>query len=75
MTQIVYILKSDVLLTGENISDAQPGFDSQTSEPAVHLRLIQEDQVFSKTTRDNVGKRIAMVLIEKGEGSIVTAPV
>ena len=40
MTQIKYlILKSDVLLTGENISDAQPGFDSQTSEPAVHLRL------------------------------------
>jgi len=73
---VPYILKSDVLLTGENISDAQPGFDSQTSEPAVHLRLDSRgSSIFQKTTRDNVGKRIAMVLIEKGEGVIVTAPV
>ena len=74
--KVPYILKSDVLLTGENISDAQPGFDSQTSEPAVHLRLDSRgSSIFQKTTRDNVGKRIAMVLIEKGEGVIVTAPV
>lgn len=74
--KIPYILKSDVLLTGENISDAQPGFDSQTSEAAVHLRLDSRgSSIFQKITRDNVGKRIAMVLIEKGEGVIVTAPV
>ena len=74
--KVPYILKSDVLLTGENISDAQPGFDSQTSEPAVHLRLDSRgSSIFQKITRDNVGKRIAMVLIEKGEGVIVTAPV
>ena len=49
--KVPYILKSDVLLTGENISDAQPGFDSQTSEPAVHLRLDSRgSSIFQKTT-------------------------
>ena len=39
-----------MLLTGENISDAQPGFDSQTSEPAVHLRLDSRgSSIFQKT--------------------------
>ena len=69
--KVPYILKSDVLLTGENISDAQPGFDSQTSEPAVHLRLDSRgSSIFQKTTRDNVGKRIAIVLDNK----IISSP-
>ncbi len=73
---IPYLLKKDLILTGDRISDAQPGFDSQTSEPAVHLSLDGRGAtIFQKTTRENIGKRIAMVLVERGRSEIVTAPV
>jgi preprotein translocase subunit SecD len=71
-----YLLKKEVILTGDRISDAQPGFDGQTGEPAVHLTLDGRGAtLFQQATRENVGRRIAMVLIEKGKGEIVTAPV
>jgi preprotein translocase subunit SecD len=71
-----YLLKKDVVLTGDRISDAQPGFDSQTHEPAVHLTLDGRGAtLFQQATRENVGRRIAMVLIERGKGEVVTAPV
>lgn len=73
---IPYLLKKDLILTGDRISDAQPGFDSQTSEPAVHLSLDGRGAtIFQKTTRENIGKRIAMVLVQRGRSEIVTAPV
>jgi preprotein translocase subunit SecD len=73
---IPYLLKREVILTGDRISDAQPGFDQQTGEPAVHLSLDGRGAtVFQKTTRENVGRRIAMVLVEKGKAEVVTAPV
>jgi preprotein translocase subunit SecD len=73
---VPYLLKRDVILTGERISDAQPGFDQQTGEPAVHLSLDGRGAtIFQKTTRENVGRRIAMVLVEKGKAEVVTAPV
>ena len=65
-----------VILTGERINDAQPGFDSRTNEPTVNLNL---DGVgarrFKDASRENVGKRMAIILFEKGKGEIVTAPV
>jgi preprotein translocase subunit SecD len=71
-----YLLKKEVILTGDRISDAQPGFDGQTGEPAVHLTLDGRGAtLFQQATRENVGRRIAMVLIEKGKGEVVTAPV
>ncbi len=71
-----YLLKKEVILTGDRISDAQPGFDGQTGEPAVHLTLDGRGAtLFQQATRENVGRRIAMVLIEKGSGEVVTAPV
>ncbi|MGD8788381.1 MAG: protein translocase subunit SecD [Burkholderiales bacterium] len=71
-----YLLKRDIILTGDRISDAQPGFDSQTGEPAVHLSLDGRGaSIFQQTTRENVGRRIAMVLTERGKAEIVTAPV
>ncbi|HWQ37530.1 MAG TPA: protein translocase subunit SecD [Burkholderiales bacterium] len=71
-----YLLKKEVILTGDRISDAQPGFDGQTGEPAVHLTLDGRGAtLFQQATRENVGRRIAMVLIEKGRGEVVTAPV
>jgi len=70
------LLKRQVVLTGDRISDAQPGFDGQTGEPAVHITLDGSGaRIFQQLTRDNVGKRMAMVLVEKGQGEVVTAPV
>jgi preprotein translocase subunit SecD len=70
------IVKKQVLLTGENLTDAQPGFDSQTQEPAVHLTLDAKGaRIFRDVTRESIGKRMAIVLFEKGKGEVVTAPV
>ncbi|SDM07215.1 preprotein translocase subunit SecD [Oryzisolibacter propanilivorax] len=70
------IVKKQVVLTGENLTDAQPGFDSQTQEPTVNLTLDAKGaRIFKDITRENVGKRMAIVLFEKGKGEVVTAPV
>jgi preprotein translocase subunit SecD len=70
------ITKRQVILTGENLTDAQAGFDSQTQEAAVHLTLdAKGSRIFRDVTRDNVGKRMAILLFEKGKGEVVTAPV
>lgn len=72
----VLLVKHRVILTGENLNDAQPGFDSQTQEPTVNLELDSRGaRIFQDVTRDNVGKRIAIILFEKGKGEVVTAPV
>ena len=70
------IVKKQVVLTGENLTDAQPGFDSQSHESTVNLTLDSKGStIFRNITRDNVGKRMAILLIEKGKGEVVTAPV
>ena len=70
------ILFRQVVLTGENLTDAQSGFDSQTQQPSVNLTLdAKGSRVFKDVTRDNIGKRMAIVLFEKGKGEVVTAPV
>jgi len=70
------LLKKQVVLTGDSISDAQPGFDGNTGEPAVHINLDGKGaRIFQQVTRENINKRMAMVLIEKGKGEVITAPV
>ena len=70
------LVKKQVVLTGERLTDAQAGFDNQTHEPAVHLTLDSAGaRIFKDVTRENVGKRMAILLIEKGKGEVVTAPV
>ena len=70
------IVKKQVILTGENLTDAQPGFDSQTQEATVNLTLdAKGSRLFKDITRENIGKRMAIVLFEKGKGEVVTAPV
>ncbi|KAB2920394.1 MAG: protein translocase subunit SecD [Dechloromonas sp.] len=70
------LVKKQVVLTGDRLTDAQPGFDGQTNEPAVHLTLDAAGaRIFKDVTRENVGKRMAILLIEKGKGEVVTAPV
>jgi preprotein translocase subunit SecD len=70
------LVRRQVVLTGDRINDAQPGFDNQTGEPAVHINLDGTGaRIFQQVTRENVGKRMAILLFEKGKGEVVTAPV
>jgi preprotein translocase subunit SecD len=70
------IVFRQVILTGDNLTDAQPGFDGQTQEPAVHLSLdAKGSRIFKDVTRESIGKRMAILLFEKGKGEVVTAPV
>ena len=70
------LVRKQIVLTGENLNDAQAGFDSQTQEPAVHLTLDGNGaRIFRDVTRRSVGKRMAILLFEKGKGEVVTAPV
>ena len=70
------LVKKQVVLTGERLIDAQPGFASDTQEPSVHLVLDSAGaRIFRDVTRENVNRRMAILLIEKGKGEVVTAPV
>jgi len=70
------LLRKQVILTGANLNDAQAGFDGQTHEPAVHLTLDAKGaRIFRDVTRENIGRRMAIVLVERGKGEVVTAPV
>ncbi|MGQ5523546.1 protein translocase subunit SecD [Chitinimonas sp. PSY-7] len=69
------LVKREVELTGENINDAQAGFDDH-NQPAVHINLDSGGaNIFRQLTAENIGKRMAMILVEKGKGQVVTAPV
>jgi preprotein translocase subunit SecD len=69
------LVRRDVVLTGDYITDAQPGFDSN-GQAAVHVNLDGRGaRIFRDVTRENVGKRMAILLIEKGKTEVVTAPV
>ncbi len=70
------LLRRQVILTGENLQDAQPGRDQQTQQPSVNLTLDAKGaRIFRDVTRDNINKRMAIVLFEQGKGQVVTAPV
>jgi preprotein translocase subunit SecD len=59
------LLKKQVFLTGENISNASSGFD-RDGKPSVNISLdTRGSKIFANVTRDNVGKRLAILLIEK----------
>lgn len=69
------LVSRQVELTGDNINDAQPSFD-ENGAPAVSINLDSAGgSVFAELTRNNVGKRMAMVLIDQGKAEVVTAPV
>ena len=59
------LLERRVMLTGEHIIDATSGIDSQSGSPAVFITLDgQGARIFSERTRDEIGKRMAVVFIE-----------
>jgi preprotein translocase subunit SecD len=69
------LLYKQVELTGKNLTDARAGFD-ENNQPAVHLTLDSTGtRKFRDLTRQNVGRHMAIVLVEKGKGEVVTAPV
>ena len=60
-----------IVMSGENLIDAQPNFNSQSNQPTVSFTLDRLGaQKFGRTTTDNVGKRLAIVL----DGKIISAP-
>jgi preprotein translocase subunit SecD len=70
------ILFRQVIITGDSLTDAQPGFDSQTNEPKVDLTVdAKGGAIMRDVSRENIGKRMAILLFEKGKGEVVTAPV
>ncbi len=69
-------VKKDVVLTGDSITDASPGFDNTSGQAAVHINLDGKGaRLFKDVTRENVGKRMAILLIEKGRAESITSPV
>ena len=70
------LVRRQVVLTGDRINDAQSGFDQRNNEAAVHVNLDGSGaRIFKEVTRENVGKRMAIVLVEKGKAEVITAPV
>ena len=69
---VPYVLKDQVLVSGANLVDAQPGFDSRTGEPVVTFRFDAAGaKRFGKVTQENVGLPFAIVL----DGKVISAPV
>ena len=69
------LLKKTVLLTGDYITDAGPGVNSQTGQSVVNVTLNSKGaRLFQQITREHVGKRLAILLVEKGISEVVTAP-
>ncbi|HKX93116.1 MAG TPA: protein translocase subunit SecD [Methylibium sp.] len=70
------IVKRQVILTGENLTDAQAGFSGDTQEPVVNLTVDAKGaRIMRDTSRENIKKRMAILLFEKGKGEVITAPV
>ena len=67
-----YLLQEVPIVQGEDLVDAQQGFDSRTNEPVINFRFNQKAaRVFGKFTTDNIGRPFAIVLDEK----VLSAPV
>ena len=71
----VVLVKKQVVISGDKVTDAQPGFDQQSGGSNVSVRLdAAGGRVMTQNTRENVKKRMAMILIEKGKPEVLTWP-
>ncbi|MBV9556914.1 MAG: protein translocase subunit SecD, partial [Pseudolabrys sp.] len=67
-----YLVEKRVLVSGGELTDAQPGFDQRTAEPIVSFRFnTSGSRKFAQATQENVGKPFAVVL----DNEVITAPV
>jgi preprotein translocase subunit SecD len=70
--KIPYVVKKEVLVSGGDLTDAQPGFDQRSSEPIVSFRFNSSgSRKFARATQDNVGQPFAIVL----DNEVISAPV
>jgi preprotein translocase subunit SecD len=70
------LVKKSVVITGDRIKDAQPGFDQQHSGAIVSMQLDDTGgRIMRQTTRENVKKRMAMMLVERNNTVVLTWPV
>src|SRR6266480_3989550 len=67
-----YLLEKRVIVSGEELTDAQPGFDQRTSEPIVTFKFNTSGaRKFAQVTQENVGRPFAIVL----DDEVISAPV
>ena len=67
-----YVIKKQVLVSGGDLTDAQPGFDQRTGEPIVSFRFnTSGSRKFAQATSENVGQPFAIVL----DNEVISAPV
>ena len=73
---IPVLVKKNVVITGDRIKDAQPGFDQQNGGAVVHMTLDDTGgRLMRQNTRENVKKRMAMMLVERNNTTVLTWPV
>jgi preprotein translocase subunit SecD len=67
-----YLVEKRILVSGGDLTDAQPGFDQRTNEPIVSFRFNTSGaRKFAQVTQENVGKPFAIVL----DNQVISAPV
>ncbi|OGA53249.1 MAG: protein-export membrane protein SecD [Betaproteobacteria bacterium RIFCSPLOWO2_12_FULL_62_58] len=70
------LLSKQIVLTGDRLTDASPGFDGTDNRPIVSVTLDgQGARVFQQVTREAVKRRMAILLIDRGKPEVLTAPV
>jgi preprotein translocase subunit SecD len=70
------LLSRQVVITGDRLTDASPGFDQTDNRPIVSVTLDgQGARVFQQVTREAVKRRMAILLIDRGKPEVLTAPV
>ena len=66
------MLVKEIILSGENLIDAQPRYDNLNNEPIVAFSLDRlGSQRFGRATTQNIGKKIAIILDDEA----ISAPV
>jgi preprotein translocase subunit SecD len=70
--KVPYVIKKQVLVSGGDLTDAQPGFDQRSGEPIVSFRFnTSGSRKFAQVTSENVGQPFAIVL----DNEVISAPV
>jgi preprotein translocase subunit SecD len=70
--KVPYVIKKQVLVSGGDLTDAQPGFDQRTNEPIVSFKFnTSGSRKFAQATSENVGQPFAIVL----DKEVISAPV
>jgi preprotein translocase subunit SecD len=70
--RVPYLIEKRVVVSGADLTDAQPAFDQRTREAIVNFRFnASGTRRFALVTQENVGRPFAIVL----DGDVISAPV